>query len=163
MWLLIISTVAFIILFWMFYTKFFGAEYYPAGKRVIDKAIEYSGLKKNEVFYDLGSGDGKVLLSACRKCKKAVGIEIDPLRVLWSRLKTKGKNIEIIKGNFYSHNLRDADVIFIYLRQWTNDRLEQKFLNELKKWTRVVSYYWKLNNLNPYKFDEKLKVYAYRI
>jgi 16S rRNA A1518/A1519 N6-dimethyltransferase RsmA/KsgA/DIM1 with predicted DNA glycosylase/AP lyase activity len=161
--LLEISTVAFIILFWMFYTKFFGAEYYPAEQKVIDKALEFSKLKKDEIFYDLGSGDGKVLLEAAKHCRKAVGIEIDPLRVLISRLKCKGKNIEIMRRNFYSCNLKGADVVFIYLRQWTNDRLEQKFLREMKKGSRIISYWWRLSNLNPYKFDEKLRVYAYRI
>jgi 16S rRNA A1518/A1519 N6-dimethyltransferase RsmA/KsgA/DIM1 with predicted DNA glycosylase/AP lyase activity len=145
----------------MFYTKFFGAEYYPAEDKVIEKALEISKLKKNETFYDLGSGDGKVLLHAAQKCKKAIGVEIDPLRVLISKLKCKGKNIEIREGNFYSQNLKDADVIFIYLRQWTNDKLERKFLKELKKGTRIVSYFWKLG-LKPYAADEKLRVYAYK-
>lgn len=162
MWLLIISTVLYVILFWLFYTKFFGAEYCPAEKKVIDKAIEYSKLKKNEIFYDLGCGDGKVLLSASRRCRKAVGIEIDPLRVLWSRLRTKGKNIEIFRENFFNHNLGNADVVFIFLRQNANDRLEKKFLREMKKGSRIVSHYWKLG-LKPYKTDDESRVYAYKI
>jgi SAM-dependent methyltransferase len=151
-----------IFLLWFFYTRFFGAEYCPAEKKVIEKALDFSKLKKNEIFYDLGSGNGKVLLAASKYCRKAVGIEIDPLRVLISRIKTKGKNIEIIRCNLFSHNLHDADVIFIFLRQGANNRLLEKFKKELKPGARIISHYWTLN-LKPYKTDEKLRVYAYRI
>jgi ribosomal protein L11 methylase PrmA len=162
MWLLIISTVLYIILFWLFYTKFFGAEYCPVPTDSLKRMIEFSKLKKNETAYDLGSGDGKIVLSASKRCRKAVGIEIDPLRVLWSRLRAKGKNIEIFRENFFNHNLNDADVVFIFLRQKANDRLEKKFKKEMKKGSRIVSHYWKLG-LKPYKTDDELRVYAYKI
>jgi len=162
MWLLIISTVLYIILFWLFYTKFFGAEYCPVPTDSMKRMIEFSKLKRNEIAYDLGSGDGKIVLSASKRCKKAIGIEIDPLRVLWSRLRAKGKNIEIFRGNFFNHNLKDADVVFIFLRQKANDALEKKFKKEMKKGSRIVSHYWKLG-LKPYKTDDELRVYAYKL
>lgn len=160
--LLVVSTLLYTVIFWMIYTKLFGAEYCPAEKKVIDKAIKVSRLKKNEIFYDLGCGDGKVLLRVCNHCKKAIGIEIDPLRAWISMLRCKGKNIKIFRENMYNHNLHNANVIFIYLRQPANDRLLEKFRKELKKGTRIVSHHWTLN-MKPYKVDKNLKIYAYKI
>jgi len=160
---LIILTTAFIILFWFFYTKFFGAEYQAVPTRVLKKMIESAGLKKKDVVYDLGCGNGKILLEAAKFCKKARGIEIDPLRVLMARMKTgKMNNVEVIRGNLFRQNLRDANVIFIFLRQRTNDKLMEKFRKELKKGTKIISHYWTLD-LKPFKVDKKLRVYEYKI
>ena len=161
--LLAISIIIFVIFFWMFYTKFFGAEYQAVPSDVLRKMIKFSDLKKNDIVYDLGCGDGKILLASAKHCRKATGIEIDPIRCFIAKIKTrKMNNVEIVRGNFFQQNLQDADVIFIFLRQETNDRLEGKFLKELKKGTKIVSHCWKLS-LKPYKQDEKLKVYAYRL
>ncbi|MEM2956400.1 MAG: rRNA adenine N-6-methyltransferase family protein [Candidatus Pacearchaeota archaeon] len=160
--LLFFAFIFYIFLLWLFYTRFFGAEYYPTSKKVIKKMIEFAELKKEDIVYDLGCGDGRILLAVARKCKRAIGIEVDLLRFLWSKLKTKGKNICVIRKNFFNQNISDANVIFIFLRQETNNKLLEKFKKELKPGSRIVSHYWRLN-LNPWKVDKKLKVYAYRI
>jgi len=159
----VISTTVFIIVFWFFYTKFYGAEYQAVPSVVLKRMIEFAGLKKKDVVYDLGCGNGKILLEAAKFCSKAVGIEIDPLRVLIAKIKArKMGNVEIVRGNLFSHNMDDADVVFIFLRQKTNDKLMEKFREELGKGARIVSHCWTLD-LKPYKADEKLKVYAYKL
>jgi len=146
----------------LFYTEFFGAGYFPASDRVVKRMIQFSRLGKKDVFYDMGCGDGRVLMRAAPFCKKAIGIEIDPLRYILARFNTrKIRNIHVLRGNFFSNNLKDADVVFIYLQKWSNRRLKDKFLKEMKPGSVIVSHCWTLD-LPLWKKDEKLKVYAYR-
>ena len=95
----------FIILLWFSYTRIFGAEFFPTTSTKMKKMIEFAGIKNNDTVYDLGCGDGRIVLAASKKCKKAIGIEIDPLRFIisWIKVKlTKTKNAKIIFGNFFN-------------------------------------------------------------
>ena len=157
------SSAIFIFLFWLFYSGFFGAEFYPTASRKMKKMLEFAALRKKDISYDLGCGDGRLVIAAARKCKRAVGIEIDFFRFLFSFLKVKIlglKNAKIILGNFFRQDFRDADVVFLFLRQKANDRLQKK-LSKLKKGTRIVSHYWVFHGWKPVKQDRKLKVYLY--
>ena len=158
-----VSGIFFLFLMWLFYTKFYGAEYYPASKKVVRKMIEFAKLEKKDAAYDLGCGDGRIVIEAAKKCRKAVGIEIDMIRMLWAKLKSrKIKNVRIMHGNMFLQDIKDADVIFIFLRQKANDKLLEKFKKELKPGSMIVSHYWKMS-LKPYAVDEKLRVYAYKL
>lgn len=107
-------------------------------------------ITKNDIIYDLGSGDGTALLVACKEFgAKGVGIEIDPLRVFISKLRVKfstsEKNIEIIRKNFFAVDISKATVVFVYLVPKTLDKLKPKFLEELKPGTRIISFRYKMN------------------
>jgi predicted RNA methylase len=158
------SLLIFLFLLWFFYTRFFGAEYYPTTSRKMRRMLEYANLKKNDVAYDLGCGDARLVIAAARKCKKAIGIEIDPFRFFISLFKVKLlmlKNARIIFGDLFKNDLSDASVVFLFLRQQANDKLQKKFLKELKKGTRIVSHYWIFRGWKPLKQDKKLKIYYY--
>lgn len=158
------SLFIFFFLLWFFYTRFLGAEYYPTTRRKMQKMLEYASLKKSDVVYDLGCGDGRLVIASARKCRKALGIEIDPLRFLISLFKVKLlgiKNAKIIFGDLFKQNLNDADVVLLFLHRRIDDRLQKKFIQELKKGTRVVSHYWIFHGWKPVKKDEKLRIYFY--
>lgn len=96
-------------------------------------------------MYDLGCGDGEVLITAAREFGAAgVGIEIDPLRAflakLFVRLSGVDKHVVIIKDNFFNQDLSKATVVFAYLVPKALERLRPKLLKELKHGTRIVSY-----------------------
>lgn len=159
------SLLIFLFVFWFFYSRFLGAEYYPTTSRKMARMIEFAKLRKKDVAYDLGSGDGRLVIATARKCKKAIGIEIDPLRcfISFAKIKLLGlKNARIIFGNIFKQNFKDASVVFLFLRQGANDKLQNK-LAKLKKGTRIVSHYWTFGGWNPVKKDEKLKIYLYII
>ena len=159
----IASSVIFLFLFWLFYSGFFGAEFYPTTSKKMKKMLEFAALRKRDVAYDLGCGDGRLVVSAAGKCKKAVGVEIDFFRFLFSFLKVKIlglKNARIIFGNFFRQDFKDANVVFLFLRQKANDRLQAR-LSKLKKGTRIVSHYWIFHGWKPVKQDRKLKIYLY--
>jgi len=159
------SLLIFLFVFWFFYSRFLGAEYYPTTKKKMQKMIEFASLKKNDVAYDMGCGDGRLVIAAARKCRKAIGIEIDPLRFFISLLKIKLfglKNARIIFGDIFKQDSKDADVVFLFLRQGANDKLQNR-LGKLRKGTRIVSHFWIFKGWNPVKRDEKLKIYLYII
>jgi predicted RNA methylase len=76
--------------------------------------VDLSGITKNSIVYDLGSGDGKLLFLAKKKGgKKIIGVEINPLLVLFTKLKIiflRKRNIDVVWGNFWSTSIRNADV-----------------------------------------------------
>jgi len=157
------SLLIFLFIFWFFYSNFFGAEFYPTTSKKMAKMLEYAALKKEDAVYDLGCGDARLVIAAARKCKKAVGIEIDTLRcfISFAKIKMLGlKNAKIIFGDLFRQDFRDADVVFLFLRQKANDRLQKK-LAKLKKGTRIVSHYWVFHGWKPVRHDRKLKIYLY--
>lgn len=122
---------------------------------------------KNDIVYDLGSGDGGSLIIAAKEFgSKGVGIEIDPLRFFISKvlIKVKGlsSKIQVSKKNFFEQDLSNASVIFVYLVPKTLERLKPKFLRELKPGTRIVSFKYQIN-LPFQRFDKNHKIYLYKI
>ncbi len=157
-----------IVLLWFYYTKFFGAQFLPSQMNTVDKMLEMANIKKNDVLYDLGSGDGRILIRAAKKYRiKVVGIEIDPLRVLISRLLSllnkTNKNVKVIRDNFFKANFKDADIVTIFLLPETLDKLKNKFEKELKRGSRIVTNSFKINGWKPGKVNDKLKIYLYKM
>lgn len=116
--------------------------YIPTPKQVVRQMLNLAGLRQGEALYDLGAGDGRILIEAAREYgAKPVGIEIDPARVsrIRERLKATQVDAELIQGDFMEADLSKADVVSIYLSPSVNERLSPKLGLELKKGARVVS------------------------
>jgi SAM-dependent methyltransferase len=150
------------------WTDVVGAPYIPTPRRTVRVMLALAGLGPDDLLYDLGSGDGRVLFIAAEEFgAKAVGIEIDPLRYLWVRMLIRlrgltGK-VEILFGNFFDVNLNQADVVTCYLRSSTNNRLEGKFESELRPGTRVASRKFKFLGWPLIDEDRDEQVYLYRM
>src|ERR1700738_1551607 len=96
------------------------APYVSSPQRVVDRMLEMAGVKSNEVVYDLGCGDGRVLFTAVQKYRaKAVGIEIDPKLVASTReiaeKSAMGNRVRVVQGNLLDADLSEADVVTLYL------------------------------------------------
>jgi predicted RNA methylase len=130
--------------------------------------LKLAEVKPGDTVYDLGSGDGRVIIDAARLFgANAVGIEIDFLRFLWTKVKIiylglSGK-VNILHGNFFNIDISSADVVTIYLLQETNIKLTYKFISELRPGTRIVSNTFTLPGLRIISSDEKDKIYVYII
>lgn len=154
-------------LFWEIYIFFWGSSFITTPKRKIQKALALLDLKEGQIFYDLGAGDGRVLIFAAQKYKtKSKGIEINPLLVKLIRIKIKMAGVQnlvkIEKGNFFKKNLSDADALFVYLNQKITDKLEKKLLKELKKGTKIVlcpSFFKKIPLIKKDEEFPDLKLY----
>jgi len=106
---------------------------------MVEVVIDFANIKKNDVFYDLGSGDGRILIEAAKKGIEVVGIERNRFLNWLARRKTKNfKNVKIIQGDVFKQKINDASIIVAYLSQKITERLQKKVKKEVKKGTRII-------------------------
>jgi precorrin-6B methylase 2 len=165
--ILIVVTVSLIII-WIMWSSIIGAGFEPTSKNLVIKMLEMAEIGPDDVVYDLGSGDGRIVIEAVKSYgASAVGIEADPIRVLWSRMFLFFNGIQdkskIKWGNFFNEDIIDATSVTLFLGGKTNQKLKEKLVNELKPGTNVVSYVWTFHGWNPVKVDYIDKIYLYKI
>lgn len=128
------------------------APYVPTKMDQIRKILKLAGVQKGKKFYELGSGDGRVVVAAAKLKAYSVGIEQSLLRVIMSRLKASQlKNIRFIHGNIFAGNYFDADIVYIYLLPNGVKKLEEKLEKELKKGSIVITQTYHFANWKPFK------------
>lgn len=144
-----------------------GAPFVPSTDPVAKRMIELSGLRRGQTAFDLGSGDGKLVLLAAQRGANAVGLEINPYLVLYSTLrymKHRSSGTARSKwGNFWRHDLSKADVVFVYLLPWRMEKLAAKLKQELKPGSVVVTNSFIFPGWKLFRQDPKLHVYAYKV
>ena len=128
-------------------------------EHAVDKMLEVANLKPGEVLYDLGCGDGRILIAAASRFQaKAVGIEISSslARTAAEHVKKAGlqKQVKIIHGDFMKTDLSDANVVTLYLATAANDTLRPNLERYLKPMTRVVSYDYPIPGWKPIETSE---------
>lgn len=143
------------------------APWWRTNKKVARAMCRLAKISKKDIVYDLGCGDGTALSIAAKEFGvKGVGVEIDPLRYLFSTIRFKinglNKQVKIIKENFHNVNISQASIVFVYLVPRVLDKLKPKFLKELRPGTIIISYRYKID-LSLLIYDEKNDVYLYKI
>lgn len=132
----------------LLYSSFMGAPYVPSKQKNIDEILKAANLKKNQLFLELGSGDGRVVRRAVKKYSvRGLGIEINPLMVMAAKFLAKFdkiNHIEFKTGNIFETDFSCADVIYIFLMPEIIRRLFSKFNQELKINTLVISHGFKI-------------------
>jgi predicted RNA methylase len=124
-------------------------------------------VKKGDVIYDLGSGEGTALIIAAKEYgATGIGIEIDPFRAFQSKVAVQlagvSDKIEIRRDSFWNQDISDATVVFMYLIPKTLIKLRPKFLKELRPGTRVVTFVYRMD-LPLIAKDDKAELYCYEI
>lgn len=145
--LVILAIVFAVWLVWKYWTLSLGAGFDPTPMNKVYKMLNLARVSKDDILYDLGSGDGRIVITAAKRCgAHAVGIEADPFRFFFSwflvLLLGESKKIKMRFGNFFKKKINDATVVTVFLYGPTNNKLKSKFQKELKPGTRVVSYIW---------------------
>jgi precorrin-6B methylase 2 len=138
---------------------FLKAPYVPTPIKVAKKMVTLANLEDSEVIYDLGAGDGRLLIEVVKMHPgiKAFGSELSPLVCYWGKLKIwlSGKrNAHLKMKNLFTEDLRDADCIFLYLMPGIMEKLLDKFAEELRPGTKIVSYAFPLQGLTPIQTEE---------
>lgn len=145
-----------------------GAPFVPSTKTVSEEMINLAKITKGSTVYDLGSGDGRLLFaSAQHGARKVVGLEINPYLVLFTNLKLFfspwRQTVFCYWKNFWTADLHDADVVFVYLLPWKMERLKKKLEHDLKPGARVVSNSFIFPGWNIEDQDKKNHVYVFKI
>jgi len=138
------------------------APYVPTQMDNIRKILRFAGVKKNKKFYELGSGDGRVVLAAAKLKADAIGIEQSWLRVLFSKFKASKLNFKkakFIHGNIFSKKYSDADIVYIYLLSKGVKKLEEKLKKELKKGSIIITQTYHFQNWKPFKKEGNFWLY----
>lgn len=138
------------------------APYVPTKMEAIRKILKLAGVMKGKKFYELGSGDGRVVIEAAKLKAEAVGIEQSWIRVIYSRYKAaklKLQNAKFYHGNIFKKSYEDADIIYIYLLHKGVNKLESKLKKELKKGSIVITQTYHFPNWRPYKKIEDFWLY----
>lgn len=130
------------------------APFVPTKMDKIKKVLKMAGVKRGKKFYELGSGDGRVVIAAAKLGAESFGIEQSWIRVLYSRYRAWRlglKKARFFHGNIFSSNYHDADIVYIFLLQKGVNKLEQKLKKELRKKTIVITQTYHFQHWKPFK------------
>ena len=160
----IILTIIFILLCFLALSWFAGSDapYIPTKYSKLKNILKIAGAKKGITFYELGSGDGRVVLEAARLGAQSYGIEQSWLRVLYSKYQAKKLNFpnaHFIHGNVFKRDYQKADIVFIYLLPKAVSTLEEKLIRELKKGSQIITQTYHLPHLKPIREIDNFQIY----
>ena len=161
-------TVLLLYLFWLLIPILHGLPWRPTRLERARKALRLAGVKPGEVVYDLGAGDGRVLLIAASEFgAQAIGVEIGPMQCLvaWLQATFRGLNgrVRIRLGNFYQANYSDADVVFVYMTSRDVAHLRPHLEKQLRHGTRVVSISADFHGWQPAACDTDELIFLYEM
>jgi protein-L-isoaspartate O-methyltransferase len=129
----------------------------PSPQEVVDKMVDLAGVKKGDVVYDMGSGDGRIVITAAKKGAKAVGFEIDGDLVKESRENIRRAGVhdlaEIRHQDILTVDFTPATVVTMYLLPDVNLKLKPNLLSQLKPGSRVVSHSFDMGDWRPEKVE----------
>jgi hypothetical protein len=155
-------------LLWILVPALYGLPSIPTNSDRIRKALKLANLQPNEILYDLGAGDGRVLLIAAGEFgAKAIGIEVGPVQCafIWLRtlVSSLSEKIQVQWGNYLNADLRDADIVFIYATSQEVLKLTSHLEKGLKQGTRVISISADFHEWEPSNFDEHDLIFVYEM
>jgi ubiquinone/menaquinone biosynthesis C-methylase UbiE len=125
----------------------------PTPMAAVERMIAMADIKTGELVYDLGCGDGRIVVAAAQRYGvRAVGVDINPERVVESRANAVTAGVEnlvsIRQADIFTLDLSEADVVFTYLTPRLNQRLMPQ-LRKLKPGSRIISYEFDMGNAKP--------------
>lgn len=152
------------------------APYVNSPQRAVDKMLEMANLKPGEMLYDLGCGDGRILIAAAERYHvKGVGVEISDrlARTAEDNVNAMGlkDDVKIVRGDMMNIDLSHADVVTLYLITTANESLRPNLEKFLKKDARVVSYDYPIPGWKPVeeektdasRYGNRHTIYLYRV
>ena len=126
----------------------------PTPMNIVEQMLELSELKAGETLYDLGCGDGRILIMAAEKFQaRAVGVELNEnlYQEALGNVKAKGleDRVRIVQGDLLEINLRPANVVTLYLLTSANEKIRPRMEKSLRNGSRVVSHDFKIPGWKP--------------
>jgi SAM-dependent methyltransferase len=121
--------------------------YVPTPHEIVDRMLDVAKVRIGDVVYDLGCGDGRMVIAAAKKYgTRGVGVDLDPARIREARENAKLAGVESLVtfkvGDMFETDIREATVVLLYLLPELNRRLKPKLFAQLQPGARVVSHDW---------------------
>ena len=131
-------------------------HFVPTPEEVVQEMLKVSNVGKNDVIYDLGSGDGRIVITAAKQYgARGTGIDIDPQRIKEATENAKqagvSDRVRFLNQDLFETNFSEATVVTLYLLPSLNLKLRPKLLAELKPGTRIVSHAFDMGDWAPEK------------
>jgi precorrin-6B methylase 2 len=133
----------------------YDVPYVPTPMKTVARMLEMAKVKPTDVLYDLGSGDGRIVISAVRDygASRAVGVDINPVRIRESNENARKARVtdkvKFYEANIFEHDFSEATVLLMYLLTEVNLKLRPKILSTLKPGTRVVTHDFDMGEWEP--------------
>ena len=151
---------------WFFRAMASGAPYLSTTEDAQRAMLELAEVGEGMTVVDLGSGGGELLLAAAARGARAIGVELDPFLVWWSRLRVRAfagpGRVEVRRGDLWTAAGGEAAAVFVYLTPGKMERLRASLAPRLKPGALVVSNRFEFPGLEPLRADRRLGVYVYR-
>lgn len=135
------------------------APYYPTPDSIVVRMLQLGELKAGEKMFDLGSGDGRIVIAAAQKFHAdAVGVELDKdlCRQSMERIRKLGleNTAQIVNGDILKQDYSSADLLTVYLLPNSNDKIQPLLERQLKKGARVVAHDFEFRGWTPVKVED---------
>ena len=139
---------------WALAAQLPAAPYHGTPPEVVDGMLELAGVRAGDVVYDLGCGDGRIVIAAVRTPGvRGVCVELDPARLRWARDAAEqagvADRIRFVQGDLFEVPLADATVVTLYLMRPANLKLRPRLERELRPGARVVSQTFDMGSWEP--------------
>jgi SAM-dependent methyltransferase len=134
------------------------APYVPTPQDVVERMLTVAGVGKNDVVVDLGSGDGRLVVTAAKKFgARGIGVDIDPARIAEGRANAKQAGVEALvefrQQDALQADISQATVVTLYLLSSSNVKLRPRLLAQLKPGARIVSHQFGMGDWPPDKVE----------
>ena len=134
--------------------KLSDVPYVPTPSKVVEEMLNVAGVTGNDILYDLGSGDGRIVITAAQKFgTQGVGIDINPklIQEAFNNAQKAGvtDRVQFLQQDLFKADLSKATVVTLYLLRSVNLKLRPKLLKELKPGTRIVSHSFDMGDWKP--------------
>lgn len=139
--------------------------YVPTPPEVVDAMLKVAKVTKDDIVYDLGSGDGRIPIAAARDYgARGIGIDIDPQRIKEANENAQKNNVtdkvKFVQADLFEYDFSDATVVTLYLLTDLNIKLRPKLMKDLKPGTRIVSHAFGMGDWEPL---ETLDINGYKV
>lgn len=134
--------------------------YVPTGQRIVDAMLKLADVKQSDVVYDLGCGDGRIVITAAKDFgARGKGIDIDPQRIKEANANAEAAKVtdkvEFVQANLFESDVSEASVVTLYLLNSLNQKLKPILLEQLKPGSRIVSHAFHMGDWKP---DQTIEV-----
>ena len=134
------------------------APFVPSPQDVVDRMLELGNVTDTDVLYDLGCGDGRIVVTAAKKYgARAFGVDLEPYRVEESKANAKAAGVEgmvtIKLQDALTLDVSPATVVMLYLVEWSTNKLKQMLTSQLKHGARIVSHNYAMGDWEPARVE----------